>query len=375
MAHKPVLSIETLFAGGDNWVKLQSCNPITAFANCEETMKLMKVPPSKVTAFKSQLEKAINNSPKIKSHTPEEANFRLGIEVEAENMRIFQEGQNFAPTYFWQVKPEGSLRNFGAEFVSWPTKSEDISLIVNLLFEYMKVFGAEPVFSWRSSIHTHINCRSLPIECFKNLVLLSLVCEDALFAFASPSRRDVNIFCTPLTRVNFYALSSFMSTPNDNKVAVKAALKSVINSVKKYSAVNFSRLPDLGTLEFRHLRGTNDPSIIIRWCQLIEALFAAAYNYPSERLYQAIKDLNTSSAYNQFLEMIFGESLANLVFSPSYAVRLSRNISIAKEILSAKEFTESIKISPNSGIYSFIQTEARKDKKDKLASRKSKATI
>jgi hypothetical protein len=50
---------------------------------------------------------------------------------------------------------------------------------------------------------------------------------------------------------------------------------------------------------------------------------------------------------------------------------MSRNISVAKEILSGKEYNDSIKLNSKSGIMSFIAMENRKAKKDKLETRTS----
>lgn len=364
-SNKP-LTIETILPFEK---RLQDCNFESGFVDFSRVVEVTTT--TSANKFLTAVKKATDNGPVLESNTAEDFAFRLGIEIEAENLKVFEQ-ISFPPTKLWTLKPEGSLRNNGWELISCPTPAEVVAPNLHTILQYFKVIGADPEFTWRSSIHVHVNCRAMPVEYFKNFVLLSMVCEDSLFTFASPTRRDVNIFCTPLSRANFYALSAFMSVPNDSKAALKSSLIQVIGSIKKYSALNFHRLADLGTLEFRHLRGTGDPSVILRWCQLIEALFSAACNIETEKLHNAIKELNTSSAYDAFLNMVFGEKLANLLFSPALQVRMSRNISVAKEILSAKEFTASVEVTPDSGILSFIQTETAKEKKDKLE-KKSKA--
>jgi hypothetical protein len=93
----------------------------------------------------------------------------------------------------------------------------------------------------------------------KTMVLLYALFEDFFFMMVKPNRKD-NIHCVPLT---------FTPLP----MHYKKNLHTYIKVWSKYTALNLKRLTDLGTVEFRHLHGTNDPKELSDWLMVLENLW------------------------------------------------------------------------------------------------------
>jgi len=274
----------------------------------------------------------------------------LGLEVETENVaRKYKDDQTPAG---WEAKGDGSLR-LGTEFVSCvATEAEMHYLITSLYLFFVEQLKRKPNFSWRTSIHVHLNCRALNTDTLSNLLLLYPVFEMLLFNFADEQRKTSN-FCVPIVESNYaYRMRRFVCSPSG---AVKPIFV-LADQWEKYSALNLSRLPDLGTVEFRHMCGTWDIVKLAQWIGLIGALYDASQRLEHNWVVQQIMGLNSLSNYTQFQHQIFGNTLSSLLGeSESFNKLLSHGVSFAKQCL-VKPSEECPPIHPNSLTASWIDS-------------------
>jgi hypothetical protein len=159
-----------------------------------------------------------------------------------------------------------------------------------------------------------------------NLILLYSIFEFLIFNFINPKRRS-NIFCTPISETS-------LSWGVRRMKHEHCTLCDFSDNWPKYSALNFSRLRDLGTAEFRHLHGTWDLQHLINWIGIIKRLHDAALHYSFDEISDMIKSLNSLSNYGQLKQEIFGQYLGSLLGEPrNFVSLLSHGVSFAKECI------------------------------------------
>lgn len=233
----------------------------------------------------------------------------MGVELETENADpdplYYQQRLN--PS-LWLVDRDGSLRggDTAYEFKSAPTK------MGHLLPELQAFFATtgftEQNYSDRCSIHVHTNVTDFTQDNLAVLALVYSVVEDVLFHFINTFHwnktpegacRDTNIYCVPWS-------CCWMHTRLVKKL-FQAPQKGLARWVK-YTALNFLPITDRGSIEWRHLHGTADMEKITIWLNVIGALMAYAKNNTLEECIQRIKQLNDTSAYQQFFtEVLQGQ--------------------------------------------------------------------
>lgn len=286
----------------------------------------------------------------------------IGIEIEVENITLHSVAGHIPPV--WQVKTDGSLRNNGVEFVSSAMRPADVFPSLAILYGYMQAVKLTPDFSWRTSTHVHLEAYKLSIPQFKRLLLLYFIFEGALFEFANPGRRETNIFCTPLTRTNFYPLAEFIDCAED-KEKLKKTFDSLCLVLRKYSALNLAHMYDFGTIEARHMRGTENVEFLSKWVALLLELFNSAINITDADLALDVSRLNTASSYDEFTEKIFGDK-KDCLLSPINPALLSRGISLVKEILYGGKLIKETRFSKTGGLAKFLDLTEKQSKSDHL---------
>lgn len=185
--------------------------------------------------------------------------FLAGSEFEIEAI-----GENKVSSPRILVEPDHSLRNNGLEFKTLPGSFEDNCEYFKHIHSRLKL-GKDP-FSERTSIHVHVNCLSLtPVEC-RQMVLVYALLEPLFFNFVGPKRAN-NIFCVPL---NYTSLPKFYAKD----------IGQMHKAWHKYTAFNISPLgpgkdgsAPHGTIEFRHMYGTNNFELYHRWLSALKGLY------------------------------------------------------------------------------------------------------
>lgn len=215
----------------------------------------------------------------------------IGIEIEVENIT------NPVPlAAYWDHKADGSLRNNGAEFVSVPLHIKQIQLALEHLFDTLNASN-NPDFSNRTSVHIHVNCRDLTQNQLYNFILLYAIFEKHFYQIAG-TRRMNSIFCVPLFRTNqLHKIETVVYdlNPDWHKYCGLNLLPLYANSVTQ----------GYGTIEFRHLYGTNNILEILNWINDILCLRQAAIKMTTDDLLANIKNMNTTSSYMELYYQVF----------------------------------------------------------------------
>ncbi len=190
--------------------------------------------------------------------------FRAGVECEIEGIRnIGVVNQNL-----FAVTTDGSLRSkhgpsgHGYELQSFPLPAQELKGAFRDLHASLKFHADEQPFSSRTSTHIHVNCLPFTMEQAKNMVMLYALFEELFFAMVKPERR-ANIHCVPLT-------DTFLPS------RYNLGFEQLHRIWHKYTALNLTRIRDLGTIEFRHLHGTGDSMEFNQWLDTIHNLWDLA---------------------------------------------------------------------------------------------------
>lgn len=238
--------------------------------------------------------------------TPKQSEW-MGIEIEVENTPEFA-GNFTCADGLIMLKADGSLRNNGCEIISRAVTAED--MLATIGYTYTSLMACKkilPNFSWRTSIHIHINVRELTQEEFLKFILIYLLFERGLFRYCDVKRRDGN-FCVPLLECDGFITDFFTEFKRLLKSSSrKLDFKILFRQWDKYAALGAFRLRDLGTLEFRHMPGTDDPVKVYGWVCLIHSLCEAAKTIDTKKLLASIIELNTLSNYGELQEQVFRE--------------------------------------------------------------------
>ena len=215
----------------------------------------------------------------------------VGIEIEVENVR----GSMKTPAIYWGTDIDNSLRNNGLEFKSIAMKGKRI---IYALEEFMnKLKECNFHFSPRTSIHIHFNVLDWTLEVVKRLFIIYLVFEKLLYKFVGKDR-ETNIFCLPV-----------LSSESLENIVASISSSSIKNWGSKYFGINISAILTFGTVEVRHLGGTENLDTIVNWLNLWFKMIQAAKRMSTKELLTTIVNLNTSSNYYGFASAIFGEYL------------------------------------------------------------------
>jgi hypothetical protein len=180
--------------------------------------------------------------------------FIAGLECEIESIRHYPE--KLSP---FTVTNDGSLRNNGYEFISMPLDEASLITAFKNLHAKLEFRNKDDAFSSRTSTHVHINCSNLETSQVKTITLLYALYEEFFFAMVDPIRRG-NIHCVPLTE-------TFLPT------YYKYELNHMVQRWHKYTALNLLPLGKLGTIEFRHLQGTDDDVLMGEWIRVLSNLW------------------------------------------------------------------------------------------------------
>ena len=238
----------------------------------------------------------------------------MGVELEIEH------AATFAVVDGMHTTDDGSLREDGVEFITAPMNYQSM---MSCLSDFFK--GNHPTddcYSERTSIHVHMNVQDFSLEQLANLTLLYQTCEYLLYDFIGHDR-DKNIFCVPLNEcmVSRNAATSFINGDY-----------SPVHRWLKYTGMNLAPIRTIGTVEFRHMHGNADLAFISQWLRILIQLLHTAQKMEYAQLFEIIVKLNSSSAYEQLLHMIFGDE-TKAIITPDYKTKLSYGVLAAKYLV------------------------------------------
>ncbi len=247
----------------------------------------------------------------------------IGIEIEAENVNIVYD--DIEPNLlYWTVKPDGSLRNYGAEFVSRKLRGRDVKKALLELERFFAKYEITPDYTHRTSTHIHADVRALAVGQLQNLIVTGLVVEPWLFNHVGKDRES-NIYCVPFYKNNngIFNLSKFF---DDREVMFQTAL----HGARKYEAMNFLSMSEHGTVEFRHHYGCHDKDALLTWIKTILHIFRMSknisFNYVWERV-SAGKIIPLAKELLPYIDVredkvLINNSISNLLFLKTHLDKL-----------------------------------------------------
>lgn len=263
---------------------------------------------------------------------------RVGIEVELEGFKTIKD----TSAAYWTAKQDGSLREAGMEFVSHPIYGAHIPMALVVLADAL---NKDVKFTPRTSIHVHVDVRDLKCKDILNMGMLYLPFERLFYKLAGPERYG-NIFCTPVQETRMIeALSGFT---NHQKIV------QFVRSWDKYSGMNFLPIHRLGTVEFRHMSGNLNVKRIVDWVNVLFMLRRYAKNRSFEQIADEIQPLNTSSAYEAFMQRVFGDHSRQFYDLPdiNWQRDMEDGVAAAKLVHPESAFFKKLvaRITPKSGL-------------------------
>lgn len=197
----------------------------------------------------------------------------VGIEIEMEGVN-----PNAPPEWpaiaNWRYDADGSLRN-GIELVSArPRPWKAVEGDVEALAEAFTKLKFTPVFSFRTSLHVHVNVQSLTHIQLLNFFALYVIFEDMLFAMGGDERRG-NVHCLGVNMAKNVIAQLREGIKCDRNTLVHV-LQRLTRNDNRYGSFNWAAMAKFGSIEFRSHRGTMDPKAIQLWVNTLMALKFAA---------------------------------------------------------------------------------------------------
>lgn len=201
---------------------------------------------------------------------------QVGIEIEAEGV---------CPAVFsdiWNSVVDNSLRE-GMEYVlNVPIEPEQVRPAITALKKQIKGQNGNLQFSFRTSVHIHINVRELTdVELF-NFIYTYSILENFLMWYCGEQRK-ANRFCLRLSDSEFFVEKIRKSFRN----GIKDILTLDPNGFR-YAALNLAAVQTYGSLEFRSMEGNLDTDRITGWVDILLAIreFAKSKKTPYD-VYEA----------------------------------------------------------------------------------------
>lgn len=246
-----------------------------------------------------------------------DGDFGIEIETETKNVGSYPEGllkfnedsEKFScPSLtMWDVHKDGSLRNFGQEYVFKKPYTFEESF--RALDEFAKIFKDVKFIqdSPSTSVHVHVNILKMTFTELANFLSIWVLYENALVEFCGETRRS-NLFALP-TRCSETTYTNIVSMFTGLRKGDSKAMMFSEQSVK-YAALNLARMLSFGSVELRCMRGTTDIDAIKDWLRLINSIrtYAKTAYLTPMRLLNEYRDLQ-----GQQVQMIFGVGGAELL--------------------------------------------------------------
>lgn len=250
----------------------------------------------------------------------------IGIEIEAENIKYRNEDLSGLLNY-WDVVADGSLRNYGTEFVSSMLRGTDITAA---LVELNNIFAAHkisPEFSARTSVHIHVDGRFSTGSHLRVLVLHYLMWEPFLFSYLGKDREN-NPYCVPFYKNN-RGIRNLSTLFKDNFKFEH--IKSTVYDSSKYEAMNLRSLYEKGSIEFRLHYGTSSTEEIFNWVQVILTLFKIAKETSEDQFFQSFYSMKYEDYISEIRDLFIRKPEIDLARCEYLA-----NSSVTKLLLYAK---------------------------------------
>lgn len=244
----------------------------------------------------------------------------FGIEIEAEG-----EGMRAVDNRYWQTENDGSLRGrfpeSCAEFVlKKPIPAAKVTEAIQNLQQELE--GAKFEFSFRTSVHVHVNVQDLPYEQLLNMMYVYFLLEEPLTTYCGRERKG-NRFCLRLNDAE-----GMLDTASVLFRGYGHDIQHIDGDRIRYSAMNLAALSKYGSLEFRAMHGNLDLEVIQTWCSALHSIreYAKSKKNPME-IYEEFRK-NPPSV---FLKAVLGDCAEAFLY-PRVIRDLQRSFSISLDL-------------------------------------------
>lgn len=245
----------------------------------------------------------------------------FGVEIEAEGLRLpYVDGDK------WTMEVDHSLRgNFPKSCCEYVLPAPVSMAVANERIKHLIKRGVEEEttwkFSFRTSVHVHLNVLDMEEDALKALIYTYILIEEVMHNYCGKERKH-NRFCLrlqdaehtiePLVNLMKYGVQVFGGNYHENSI--------------RYAALNLASIKKYGSLEFRGMRGTLDQGVLKNWMGAIYSLRAYANKIGSVK--EVYNDFFNSTP-EDFLNRVLGE-YAEVFKFPGYedTMRLAYSISI-----------------------------------------------
>lgn len=221
----------------------------------------------------------------------------IGFEMEVEGMNL----PSSIKGSFWSAKKDGSLRGEALEYVlRKPVMPDVFEKALSILNKQLNTEDTKLDFSFRTSNHVHVNVSDMEIPHLLNMIYIYFLVEDMFIKYAGDSRKG-NRFCLRMRDAEGI-VDTVLRTFTDN---IPARIMRLKMDEVKYAAINLAAISSYSSLEFRALRGTNDPEIILPWVKALANLRDVAMSF--DGIYSVYQYITTNDNLLQLIDNIFGE--------------------------------------------------------------------
>ena len=209
----------------------------------------------------------------------------IEIETEGENIQFVEPNGGF----IWTTTKDGSLRgeypSQAAEFVmKRPCLHRYVEKHLDTLIASQK--EAKFNFSFRTSVHVHLNVQQLTENQVFNLIYTYYLLEGVMVKYCG-AHREANRFCLRLQDADgcYDILRDLFSRGIEG-------LAGHGQDALRYAGLNLAAIMKYGSVEFRSMRGTLDKATLLPWVNAIYNMrnFAVAFQ-------------NVTDIHEKFLEL------------------------------------------------------------------------
>ena len=194
-----------------------------------------------------------------------------GIEIETETSGAY----DYPAMKFWSCTRDGSLRDFGVEYVmKGPVQYEDLDSVLNEFAAQSKKFKFKKD-SVSTSVHVHTNMLNETFLTLSNFLTIYSLCENLLIKYSGPDRLS-NLFCMPMRDAEgvIQYIEAMLQAVNRGMYHKLGMSPDQV----KYGAINCAPLTKWGSVELRSFRGETDIVAIKKWVSIIEKMRKFASN-------------------------------------------------------------------------------------------------
>lgn len=187
----------------------------------------------------------------------------LELEVEGENLPQFVDFLTPETAVPWTNHDDGSLRGENNEYVTGgPIKIAEVAPMVGALFTAFAENGTKLKLSNRCSTHVHVNCSMLSPKPITSFVALFGIVEETVTHWCGDDRVS-NPFALRIIDTNA-TIEKWEDWLTGEHVE--------FNKNDKYNGMNIRPLFDMGSIEFRHMRGAESADLVVNWVRFLWAL-------------------------------------------------------------------------------------------------------